>query len=335
MLGFAAPQDCVRRPLAELLGSRSDLATLLAQLATSEGTVALEVALRRADGRTVAAQLRAWRTPADAGDGSRIQGMLEERAASGGGEASQRRAPPRARAELEEMAYAVSHDLRQPLHQVIRLLELHEQEAGQRMGDDAEALLDQARECAQRLEGMVEAMLRCARIESSNEAFGPVDLDAVLTRVLERLEPERDASGAEITHGPMPTVEGDEAQLEQLLQNLLDNALKYRGGAAALVHFDAEEEADSWHLRVRDNGIGVAAKDAERIFQLFQRLHTAAEIPGSGIGLAVCRRVVARHGGRIWVESSSGKGSTFHFTLAKRPASAAGATLREIHENGS
>jgi signal transduction histidine kinase len=261
--------------------------------------------------------------------------MLEERTASGGGEASQRRAPPRSRAELEEMAYAVSHDLRQPLHQVIRLLDLLEQEAGQRMGDDAEALLDQARQSAQRLEGMVEAMLRCARIESSNEAFGPVDLEAVLTRVLERLEPERDASGAEITHGPMPTVEGDEAQLEQLLQNLLDNALKYRARAKALVHVDAEEEADSWHLRVRDNGIGVAPKDAERIFQLFQRLHTAAEIPGSGIGLAVCRRVVARHGGRIWVESSSGKGSTFHFTLAKRPASAAGATLREIHEHGS
>jgi PAS domain S-box-containing protein len=326
MLGFAAPQDCVRRPLSELLASHADLATLLARLATSEGTVTLEVALRRADGRTVAAQLRAWRTPADAGDGSRIQGMLEERTASGGGEAAQRRAPPRSRAELEEMAYAVSHDLRQPLHQVIRLLELLEQEAGQRMGDDAEALLDQARESAQRLEGMVEAMLRCARIESSNDAFGPVDLEAVLRRVLERLEPERDASGAEITHGPMPTVEGDEAQLEQLLQNLLDNALKYRGRAPALVHVDAEEEADSWHLRVRDNGIGVAPKDAERIFQLFQRLHTAAEIPGSGIGLAVCRRVVARHDGRIWVESKSGKGSTFHFTLAKRPAPAAGDT---------
>jgi signal transduction histidine kinase len=216
------------------------------------------------------------------------------------------------------MAYAISHDLRQPLHQVIRLLELLGQEAGQRLGDDGEALLDQARQSAERLDGMVEAVLRCARIESSNEAFVTVDLDAVLSRVLERLEPERAAAGAEITRGPLPQVQGDEAQLEQLLQNLLDNALKFRGRASARVHVEADDDGDFWHLRVRDNGIGIAPQDAERIFQLFQRLHTSREAPGSGIGLAVCRRVVARHGGRIWVESSPGEGATFHFTLAKQ-----------------
>lgn len=317
LFGFPSPHDCLQRPLAELFAARADYDELLAALGGDGEQVTLDVHLRRADGRQVPARLVAWRAEAqDAG--SRIQGMLEERTTAGASDAGRRRGAPRSSAELEEMAYAVSHDLRQPLHQVIRLLELLDREAGQRLGDDAEALLAQARQSAERLDGMVEAVLRCARIDSSSEAFGPVDLEAVLARVLERLAPEREASGAAITHGPLPRVDGDEAQLEQLLQNLLDNALKFHGRAPARVHVEADDDGHYWHLRVRDNGIGIAPQDGERIFQLFQRLHTAREAPGSGIGLAVCRRVVARHGGRIWVESRPGEGSTFHFTLAQR-----------------
>jgi len=164
---------------------------------------------------------------------------------------------------------------------------------------------------------MIEAVLRCARIENASARMTEVDLGEVVARVLERLEPERAACDAAIETGRLPVVWGDAFQLEQLLQNLIDNALKFRGADRTRIRIDAIDEAGEWHLRVRDNGIGIPEKDAERVFLLFQRLHTAGEVPGSGIGLAVCRRVVARHGGRIWVESIPGNGSTLHCTLSK------------------
>jgi PAS domain S-box-containing protein len=326
LLGYQAPQDCAYRSLAELFASRGDVEDLLARL-TPERVESLEARLRRADGGVVRAWLQAWRTPADAGGGEAVQGLITERL---GGEAEPRGrvVPFESGADSDEMAYTVSHDLRQPLNQVIQLLQLLEQEAGGRLGDDGGALLDHARQSAQRLDGMVEAVLRCARIESAGSAFATVDLDAVLARVLERLEPERAAAGAEITHETLGEVQGDEFQLEQLLQNLLDNALKFRGSATPHVHVDAVGEGEALHLRVRDNGIGIAAKDRERIFLMFQRLHGEREVPGTGIGLAVCRRVAARHGGRIWVESEPGEGSTFHVTLAKRAAATKTASAR-------
>ena len=224
------------------------------------------------------------------------------------------------------MAYAVSHDLRQPLTQVVRFLELLAEESaattGKEGGKAAAPLLDQARASASRLEEMVEAILRLARIEGSEEGFARVDLEALVARVVARLEPERAAAGGRIDcAGPLPVVRGDEAQLDLLFQNLLDNALKFRGADSPRIRIDATEDEGHWHIRVQDNGTGIPVKDQERIFALFQRLHTAQEAPGTGIGLALCRRVVARHGGRIWVESLPGEGSTFHFTLA-RPSGA-------------
>ena len=323
LLGYTAAHDCAHRPLAQLFASPADADELLARLATAEGPVTMEVRLRRADGGVTSGRLRAWRAPPDAGAGELIQGMVEEReAATAVGGALPGTPGARSTAELDEMAYAISHDLRQPLNQVIRLLELLDQEAGTGLAGDAGTLLGQARASAQRLDGMVDAVLRCARIESGSDAFVPVDLGQVLERVLERLAPERVSTAAKVTHGHLPTVEGDEAQLEQLLQNLLDNALKFHGRAHPRVHVDAGDEGALWHLTVRDHGIGLAPQDAERIFGMFQRLHTAAEAPGSGIGLALCRRIVARHGGRIWVESTPGRGATFHFTLPKRHSTA-------------
>ncbi|HVS14802.1 MAG TPA: ATP-binding protein [Thermoanaerobaculia bacterium] len=325
LLGYATPQDCAYRPLAELFASRGDAEDLLARL-TPERIEALEVRLRRADGGVTRVWLQAWRTPADAAGGEAIQGLISERIA--GEREPAGRTPTESAVEPDEMAYTVSHDLRQPLNQVIQLLRLLDQEAGGRLGDEGEALLEHARQSAQRLDGMVEAVLRCARIENASAAFGPVDLDAVLARVLERLEPERAAAGAEITHGTLGELQGDEFQLDQLLQNLLDNALKFRGADPPRIHVDAADEGDALHLHVGDNGIGIPAKDRERIFLMFQRLHGEREVPGTGIGLAVCRRVAARHGGRIWVESEPGQGSTFHVTLAKRAPAKAASTRR-------
>jgi light-regulated signal transduction histidine kinase (bacteriophytochrome) len=154
-----------------------------------------------------------------------------------------------------------------------------------------------------------------------------VELGAVLARVLARLDDTRAASGAEITADPLPALVADEDQLEQLLQNLLANALKFRGEASPRVHVGAADEGGHWHLWVRDNGIGISSKDFQRIFVMFQRLHSEREYEGSGIGLAICRRIVARHGGRIWVESQPGQGATFHLTLEKVPLEKVPATV--------
>ncbi|HVS65579.1 MAG TPA: ATP-binding protein [Thermoanaerobaculia bacterium] len=318
LLGYPSPEECAYRPLADLFVSRGDAEDLLARLGPDR-VEALDVRLRRADGGTTRAWLQAWRVAAVKGEIDHIEGLLTERA--GGGElapSGRTWAGGAVGGEAEEMAYTVSHDLRQPLNQVIRLLQLLEEETGAELRDDAGALLDHARESAERLDGMIEAVLRCARIESATAAFTAVDLDAALERVLERVEPQRAASGAKIERGSLPVVRGDEFQLEQLLQNLIENALKFRSKQPPKIQVDAVEEEGHWHLRVRDNGIGIPPADTERVFQLFQRLHTTDEVPGSGIGLAVCRRIVARHGGRIWVEPNKGGGSRFHATLAKR-----------------
>ncbi len=325
LLGFAAAADCVQRSLDNLFTSRAEGEAWRVRLLAGEGTVTTEARLRRADGGTIAVRISAWRSGGEPGGVLRLQGMVEERAESVAVEsalAERSAALARSNAELQEMAYAVSHDLRQPITQVARTLELLAKEAGSRLGAEGRELLGQAQQSNRRLDGMVEAVLGCARIESRGRSFQPVELAALFARVVERLEPERTAAGAEIGHDPLPTLPGDEAQLEMLLQNLLDNALKFRAPTASRpprIHLAARDEGELWHFRLSDNGIGIAPQDSERIFAIFQRLHTADEIPGSGIGLAICRRIVARHGGRIWVESRPDEGSTFHFTLAKRP----------------
>jgi signal transduction histidine kinase len=224
-------------------------------------------------------------------------------------------------AGLDEISYVVSHDLGRPLNQIQRFLELLDQDADGRLGKEARGWLEQARSSAARLEGMVAGVLRCARIESRGEAFAPVDLEAVLRLVLSSLD--GDLAGAEVTSDPLPTVLADEDQMRQLFQNLIANALKFHGAAPPRVHVGAAEEGDRWHLWVRDNGIGIDPKDFQRIFVMFQRLHGEDEIPGNGIGLAICRRIVARHGGRIWVESQPNHGATFHLTLARNPGAEA------------
>jgi signal transduction histidine kinase len=220
----------------------------------------------------------------------------------------------------DELAFAVSHDLQQPLTQIVRFLELLAEGAAGRAGTESARLLEQARSSAARLEERYEALHRLARLESDARAHASVELDTVADRAIARLAPDCEALGGRIDRTPLPTVDGDREQLELLFQNLLGNALKFRGPEAPRVRIQGEASGNSWHFRVEDNGIGVPPKDAERIFQLFQRLHTAAETPGTGIGLALCRRIVERHGGSIWVEPRPGGGSVFHFTLSRRTA---------------
>ena len=192
----------------------------------------------------------------------------------------------------------------------------------------AAALPDEAREFVgfmvdggQRAQALVRDLLSLARLDSQAKPFSAVSLQAELRSSLQLLREPIARSAAEISHAPLPSVLGDAGQLGQLLTNLIGNALKFCGPHAPKIHIDVQRAGPNWQFAVRDQGIGIEPRFFERIFVMFQRLHLRSEHPGTGIGLAICKRVVERHGGRIWVESAPGAGATFYFTLP-RPGSA-------------
>ena len=185
-----------------------------------------------------------------------------------------------------------------------------------KLDEDADEFIGYAVDGAQRMQRLIQDLLAYSRVGTRGTPVAPVDLAALVDQVVGDLGAAIAESGASVTHGPLPTVVGDPTQLRQLVQNLLGNALKYRRpGVAPVVRVDAAPEGATWHVTVRDNGIGIAPADAERVFGLFQRLHTQAAYAGTGLGLAVCQKIVERHGGRIWLESGEGAGTTFHVTL--------------------
>jgi hypothetical protein len=167
------------------------------------------------------------------------------------------------------------------------------------------------------MQRLIADLLNYSRVGTRGKPFQPANCDAILERVLVGLKLAINESGAVVSHDPLPTITGDDIQLEQLFQNLVANAIKFRGDTPPVVHVSAERTGNAWKFSVRDNGIGIGREYAERIFMIFQRLHTKAEYPGSGIGLAICKKIVERHGGRIWVNSEpvTGAGSTFFFTI--------------------
>ena len=223
----------------------------------------------------------------------------------------------RSNQELERFAYVASHDLQEPLRTVtsyVQLLQLHYK--GQ-LDSDADEFIGFAVEGAARMRALIKDMLDYSRVDTDGAAFQPADCQPVLERVLANLQTAIEESGATVTHDPMPTVMADATQLEQLFQNLIGNAIKFQGDRPPTIHIGAERHGDrsAWLFSVRDNGIGIEIEYAERVFHLFQRLHTRDKYDGTGIGLAMCKRIVERHGGQIWVESEPGQGSTFYFTL--------------------
>jgi light-regulated signal transduction histidine kinase (bacteriophytochrome) len=222
------------------------------------------------------------------------------------------------------MIYVVSHDLQQPLNVVGRFLDLLAERDADGLSEVGREYLEHAISGAANLQRMMDAILRYARIDSRAQRFEQVDLDGVRDRIVDQLEEEISASGAVVTSEELPTVQADEAQMEQLFQNLLSNALKFRGDLQPEIHISVDERPEEWVLAFHDNGIGIDPRSANRIFLMFQRLHTQEEFPGTGIGLAVCKRIVARHGGRIWVESQPGNGATFFVALPRRSAAGRG-----------
>ncbi len=221
----------------------------------------------------------------------------------------------RSNAELEQFAHVISHDLREPLRMVSSYLQLLERGYAAQLDEQARDFIGYAVDGAQRMQAMIKSLLSYARVDTRGGALRPTDCEAVLAHTLMDLKIVIGETHASITHDALPTVRADAAQLEHLFQNLVGNAIKFRGQAPPRIHVTAERRADMWCFSVSDNGIGIAPKYADEIFRIFRRLHTEEEYPGLGIGLALCKRIVERHGGRIWVKSDLGQGATFFFTL--------------------
>jgi PAS domain S-box-containing protein len=219
--------------------------------------------------------------------------------------------------ELQHFAYVVSHDLQTPLRSISGFVQLLQQEYGDRLESRAVEWIRRTVVNTQRMQNLIRDILTYSRIESRAQPFSRVDLNEVYDEVVDVLSDSIADAGALVTREDLPRILGDRPQILQLLQNLVGNALRYRSAAAPRIHVGARDAGEEWVVAVRDNGIGIEPEHFQRIFDAFQRLHTQKTIPGTGIGLAICRRVVTRHGGRIWVESEPGAGSCFHFALPK------------------
>jgi light-regulated signal transduction histidine kinase (bacteriophytochrome) len=181
------------------------------------------------------------------------------------------------------------------------------------------------------MQTLISDLLNYSRVGTQGKPLAPTDSEGAFLKVLESLRFTIEENHATITHDPLPMVQADWLQLAQLFQNLLTNAMKFHGEAPPQIHVSAHDAGNSWKFSFRDNGIGIAPEHAERIFVIFQRLHTKTEYPGTGIGLAICKKIVERHGGRIWVEPTAGGGTTFNFTMASAGKAAEGGESNELH----
>jgi PAS domain S-box-containing protein len=221
----------------------------------------------------------------------------------------------RSNRELEQFAYVASHDLQEPLRAVTGYLGLLRKQLGDKLNEKAQHQIAGAVEGSERMNRLITDLLALSRVGTRNHAFEPVALDTALDHALDSLNPGIGESGARIVRDPLPTLPVDAGQIAQVFQNLIGNAIKFRGERPPEIHIGARQGEGEWIFAVRDNGIGIEPQYFERVFLIFQRLHTRAHYPGTGIGLAICKKIVERHGGRIWVESQPGLGSTFYFAL--------------------
>jgi light-regulated signal transduction histidine kinase (bacteriophytochrome) len=227
----------------------------------------------------------------------------------------------RSNADLQQFAYAASHDLSEPLRMVSSYVQLLARRYKDKLDSDADEFIEFAVDGTTRMQALIDGLLIYSRAGTADYVHEPVDCSKVLHETLTAIHTTLRETGATINAGPLPTVQGDATQLSQLFQNLVSNAIKFAGEEPPVIQISAEREDGAWHFIVADNGIGIDPEHAERIFAVFQRLHGRGEYPGSGVGLAICKRIVERHHGRIWVDSSPGEGSTFHFTIpADEPA---------------
>jgi PAS domain S-box-containing protein len=224
----------------------------------------------------------------------------------------------RSNKELEQFAYVASHDLQEPLRMVSSYTQLLERRYKDKLDTDANEFIAYAVDGANRMQRLIQDLLVYSRVSSKGKPLTPTDCNAVLGTVRINLSVAIEENNARVTHDELPIVTADDTQLVQVFQNLIGNAIKFHSEEPPRIHVSAEKNKKEWIFSVRDNGKGIDPQYHERIFVIFQRLQGKGEYPGTGIGLAICKRIIERHGGRIWVESEPGEGSTFYFTLPAR-----------------
>jgi light-regulated signal transduction histidine kinase (bacteriophytochrome) len=217
--------------------------------------------------------------------------------------------------QLQQFAYVASHDLQEPLRAVSTYVQILADRYHSRLDSQADEFIHYAVDGAMRMQELIRDLLDYSRVQTREQELTETNCEELVAGVIENLYLSIADSMAVVTADSLPVVLADRAQLRQLFQNLVINALKFCGPDPPRIHIAARQNEHEWVFSVRDNGIGLDPRHAERIFVIFQRLHTRREYPGTGIGLAICKRIVERHGGRIWVESEPGKGATFYFTL--------------------
>jgi signal transduction histidine kinase len=221
----------------------------------------------------------------------------------------------RSNAELEQFAYVASHDLQEPLRMVASYTQLLRERYRGKLDENADKYIGYASEGALRMQTLILDLLAFSRVSRKTSTSGSVDCDAAMAEVMMSMGPAIEESGAVVTYEALPAVWAERSQMTQLFQNLIGNAIKFRGKEAPEISVHAEKDGSQWLFSVSDNGIGIDPEYGENIFVVFQRLHTRTEYPGNGIGLAICKKIVERCGGKIWVEAHAGGGSTFKFTL--------------------
>ncbi|MFA4985922.1 MAG: PAS domain S-box protein [Candidatus Brocadiia bacterium] len=224
----------------------------------------------------------------------------------------------RSNKELEQFAYVASHDLQEPLRMVSSFTQLLAERYKDQLDEKARKYINYAVDGAVRMQRLIIDLLAYSRVGTRGKPLVPTDSHAILGEAIRDLAAAIEENRAIITNDDLPTVISDGTQLEQVFQNLLANAIKFHGNEQPRIHVSARDERHEWVFSVKDNGIGIEKQHAARVFEIFQRLHNRQEYPGTGIGLAVCKRIVERHGGRIWFESEPGSGTTFFFTVPKQ-----------------
>lgn len=312
--------------------ARREIAEALAQGRPVDG---LEVELSRVDAGRVWCRVSLWPAATERGSQRRWEGCAEDlsRFRDVERELSERAAALAAsNTELQQFAYVVSHDLQEPLHLVERYAQMLSDRSGEALDASGKRHLRHLLDGCARMRAMIDGVLEYSRVETSTHTFTPTDFALVVEEAEANLRAAIEESGASVSHNGLPSLLVDRRQMVQLFQNLIGNSVKFRGEAPPRIQVSGLEGEGEWILAVTDNGIGIPPEQTERVFSMFQRLHTEAEIPGTGIGLAICKRIVERHGGQIWAASEPGKGCTVYFTLPKVPA--ASDPDREERPNG-
>lgn len=235
----------------------------------------------------------------------------------------------RSNAELEQFAYVASHDLQEPLRMVASYTALLARRYKDRLDAKADRYISYAVEGATRMNALIDDLLAYSRVDRRGGQFGPTSSEKAVNCALANIQVAIRESGAVVTRDPLPTVVADHLQLTQVFQNLLGNAIKFHGPEPPRIRISAEQRDKQWVFSVQDNGIGISPDHRDRVFVMFQRLHARGRYPGTGMGLAICKKIIERHNGRIWVESEPGKGSTFCFSL---PREAAALSKEECNE---